>query len=176
MIQSQMPDVLQFDDFELDRAAFELRRAGRVVRLERIPLEVLFYLAERPRQLVTREEILARVWGKGVFVDMDNAINTAVRKIRQALRDDADKPRYMITVPGKGYRFTAEFVARPIPSVAGTPVAGPPPEPRAVSSPTRWRVAIGPSAAAVILAMGIYIVRSLPVWGMSAPASRRWKI
>ena len=178
-----MPDVLHFDEFELDRAAFELRRAGRAVRLERIPLELLLYLAERPGQLVSRDEILERIWGKGVFVDTDNAINTAVRKIRQALRDDAEKPRYVMTVPGKGYRFTADFVARPIPPVPGTPVVGPaspisrepdqepsiPAEPRAVSSPTRWRrVAVVLSAAAVILAMGIYIVRSLPVRGTSA--------
>jgi DNA-binding response OmpR family regulator len=75
-------EIFQFDDFELDRNAFELRQADRVVRLERIPLELLFLLVERRGELVTRQEILERIWGKDIFVDADNAINTAVRKIR----------------------------------------------------------------------------------------------
>ena len=147
--------------FELDRAAFELRRAGRVVRLERIPLELLLYLAERPGQLVSRDEILERIWSKGVFVDTDNAINTAVRKIRQALRDDAEKPRYVVTVPGKGYRFAADFSARQTPSVAAPPVARPAPDPRPASQPRQWRrLAVGLGAAALMLITAAYIARS----------------
>src|SRR5216684_1924769 len=97
----------EFEDFELDRSAYELRRAGTVVRIERIPLELLFLLVERRGQLVTRQEIFDRIWGKGVFVDTDNSINTAVNKIRRALSDDADKPRFVVTVPARGYRFIA---------------------------------------------------------------------
>src|SRR5260370_34420015 len=97
----------EFEDFELDRSAYELRRAGTVVHLERIPLELLFLLIERRGQLVTRQEIFERIWGKGVFVDTDNSINTAVNKIRRALSDDADKPRFVVTVPVRGYRFIA---------------------------------------------------------------------
>jgi TolB-like protein/DNA-binding winged helix-turn-helix (wHTH) protein len=97
----------EFEDFELDRSAYELRRAGTVVHLERIPLELLFLLIERRGQLVTRQEIFERIWGKGVFVDTDNSINTAVNKIRRTLNDDADKPRFVVTVPAKGYRFIA---------------------------------------------------------------------
>ena len=103
-------ETIRFDDFELDRGAFELRRKGRAVRLERIPLELLFLLAERKGLLVGREEILERVWGKDVFVDADNSINTAVRKIRQALEDNPEAPRFVQTVPGKGYRFAASVV------------------------------------------------------------------
>ena len=99
--------ILRFEDFELDRGAFALRRSGRFVRLERIPLELLFLLVERRGLLVTREEILERIWGKNVFLDADNGINTAVRKIRQALRENPEKPRFVQTVPGKGYRFAA---------------------------------------------------------------------
>jgi DNA-binding winged helix-turn-helix (wHTH) protein/predicted ATPase len=84
-----------------------LRRGGVVVPLQRIPLELLFLLIERRGQLVTREEILERVWGKGVFVDSENSINTAVRKVRRALRDDPEAPRFVLTVPAKGYRFVA---------------------------------------------------------------------
>src|ERR1700741_3473680 len=100
-------DICRFADYELDTTAYQLRRKGRPVQLERIPLEVLFVLADRRGQLVTREEIIERVWGKGVFLDTDNAINTAVRKIRHALHDDSDSPRFVVTVPAKGYRFVA---------------------------------------------------------------------
>src|SRR5579862_3363518 len=105
-----MPENLfQFEDFVLDRGAYELRRAGAVVPLQRIPFELLCLLLERRGQLVTREEILERVWGKGVFVDSENSINTAVRKLRRALCDDSEAARFVITVPGKGYRFVAEI-------------------------------------------------------------------
>jgi DNA-binding winged helix-turn-helix (wHTH) protein len=101
-------EVIHFGDFELDPGAFELRRSGRVVRLERIPLELLLFLAEQRGQLVTRDEILERIWGKDVFVDAHNGINTAVRKVRSALKEDPDNPRFLRTVPGKGYRFVAD--------------------------------------------------------------------
>src|ERR1700726_2573466 len=100
-------DLFQFEDFVLNHGAYELRRGGVVVPLQRIPFELLCLLVERGGQLVTREEILERVWGKGVFVDSENSINTAVRKIRRALNDDADAPRFIITVPARGYRFAA---------------------------------------------------------------------
>src|ERR1700720_374424 len=101
-------DLLQFEDFVLDRGAYELRRGDMVVRLQRIPLELLCLLVERRGQLVTREEILERVLGKGVFVDSENSINTAVRKVRKALCDNPDTPRFVATLPGRGYRFFAE--------------------------------------------------------------------
>lgn len=100
-------EILRFEDFELDVGSFELRRVGRLVKLERIPLQLLFLLAENRDRLVTREEILQAIWGKDVFVDADNSINTAVRKARQALKDDPENPRFLRTIPGKGYRFTA---------------------------------------------------------------------
>lgn len=101
-------EIIRFDDFELDGSAFELRRGGRVARLERIPLELLFLLVERRGQLVTRREILERIWGKDVFVDADSAINTAVRKIRLVLKDNPENPRFLHTVQAKGYRFDAQ--------------------------------------------------------------------
>ena len=79
-------DLLQFEDFVLNRGACELRRGDAVIPLQRIPLELLCLLVERRGHLVTREEILERVWGKGVFVDSETSINTAVRKLRRALR------------------------------------------------------------------------------------------
>jgi TolB-like protein/Flp pilus assembly protein TadD len=106
-------EILRFADFELDRSAYQLRRAGTSVHLQRIPFQLLSLLVERRGQLVSREEILEYIWGKGVFVDSENAIRTAVRKIRRALDDDADAPRFIITVPTRGYRFAAPMSLRP---------------------------------------------------------------
>ena len=116
-------EIFRFDGFELDRTAIELRRGGHVVRLERIPLELLFLLVERRGQLVTRREILDCIWGQHVFVDADNAINTAVRKIRLALKDNPENARFLHTVPAKGYRFNAQTVE---PSTAEMAISAPP--------------------------------------------------
>jgi len=96
------------DGYEVDLGAYELRRAGRALKLPRIPMEVLLLFIEQRGNLVTRDQIIEQVWGKEVFVDTDNSINTAVRKIRQVLKDDAEKPQFIQTVTAKGYRFIAE--------------------------------------------------------------------
>jgi DNA-binding winged helix-turn-helix (wHTH) protein len=102
-----MPGCVHFGQFELDVAAFTLRRNGASVRLEKIPMEVLVLLVENAGALVDRSRIHAALWGPNVFVDRDAAINTAMRKIRRALDEDADRPRFVETVVGKGYRFVA---------------------------------------------------------------------
>jgi len=104
-------DRVQFEGYELDLHAYRLRRADRALKLERIPMEVLFLLVERRGQLVTREDIIAKLWGNDVFIDTDNAINTAIRKIRMVLRDDPEKPRFIQTISGRGYRFVAKVSA-----------------------------------------------------------------
>jgi DNA-binding response OmpR family regulator len=77
-------DVVKIgDDLELDRIAYELRRSGRALKLERIPMEILLLLLERRGQLISREDIAQKIWGKGVYLDTDNSINAAIRKIRQ---------------------------------------------------------------------------------------------
>jgi TolB-like protein/DNA-binding winged helix-turn-helix (wHTH) protein len=104
-----MPATIhKFGDFELDRSRFELRRNGRLLKLERIPMELLLLLLEKDGQIVSRQEIVERVWGRDVFVDTEHGINTAVRKIRAALREDIEHPRFIQTVSGKGYRFMGE--------------------------------------------------------------------
>lgn len=90
---------------EFDPSSDELCRGGRVFKLERIPAAVLLLLVERAGQVVQREEIVGRVWGKDVFLDTDNSINSAIRKIRQALKDDSESPRFIQTISGRGYRF-----------------------------------------------------------------------
>src|SRR5215831_12377901 len=107
MIRPSMSASFRFGEFELDLAAYTLRRTGQRIKLEKIPMEVLVLLVRRPGVLVNRAEIQAALWGSDVFVEHDSAINTAVRKIRRALSDDAEHPRFVETVVGKGYRFIA---------------------------------------------------------------------
>jgi TolB-like protein/DNA-binding winged helix-turn-helix (wHTH) protein len=151
-------DVIRFENFEVDRGAYELRRAGRTVAIERIPMELLLLLLERRGQLVTRQEILDRIWGKNVYGDVDNSINTAVRKIRQVLHDNSASPRLLHTIPGKGYRFSVLVVdpqALPVSAaVVQVPLVKPPSAPAAQSKP--WRLL---AAMAVALVAGALIVR-----------------
>jgi len=101
------PVIFKFNSFELNIRAGELRKHGMRIRLQEQPFQVLAALLETPGDLVTREELRRKVWPEDTFVDFDHALNTAVKKIRAALSDDADAPRYVETVPRRGYRFIA---------------------------------------------------------------------
>ena len=107
--------LLRFGDFELDPLKYELRRRGRPVRMERRPMDLLMMLVERPGQLVSRADIANRLWGPDVFVDIDVAVNTAIRKVRQALNDSPETPAFVETVARKGYRFVSHVETQPIP-------------------------------------------------------------
>jgi DNA-binding winged helix-turn-helix (wHTH) protein len=101
-----MPETkARFAEFELDFGRFQLCRDGTPVRLEGLPLQLLMFLVENRGQLVTREQIAETLWGKDVFVDIEQGINTAIRKVRLALDDDSAQPQYLQTVVGRGYRF-----------------------------------------------------------------------
>src|ERR1700684_2077837 len=100
-------DRIRFDAFELDLVTGELRRRGRVVRLAPQPTRILAILASRSTHLVSREEIMAEVWGQDVFVGFEHGLNFCIRQIRNALGDEADHPRFIETVPRRGYRFIA---------------------------------------------------------------------
>ncbi len=99
---------LRFDGFELDLAAGELRSGSMLIRLQPQPLKVLMLLANRAGQLVSREEIQKQVWTDDTFVDFDQGLNYCIRQIRAALRDDAEAPRFIETVPRRGYRFLSK--------------------------------------------------------------------
>ena len=116
------------DDFELDAGAGQLRRSGRILKVERIPMEVLLFLVQHRGELVTREQLVEKIWGKDVHLDTDNSINGAIRKIRQVLKDDPEEPRFIQTITGKGYRFIGPVVS----TVVATPVTPPNTEPEAV--------------------------------------------
>jgi TolB-like protein/DNA-binding winged helix-turn-helix (wHTH) protein len=102
--------VIKFKEFELDCDRYELRRNGRAVKLEKLPMELLILLVAKKGHLVTRLEIIECLWGNEVFIDSEHGINTAVRKLRQALRDDPQSPRFVETVTGKGYRFVVQAI------------------------------------------------------------------
>jgi len=159
-------DLVRFEDFELDLRAYQVRRSGRALKLERIPVEVLCLLVERRGQLVAREEIIEKLWGKEVFLDTDNAINTAIRKIRRVLKDDPEQPRFVQTVTGRGYRFighVSEVGASPVPegsAVDEKPVALPE-VPKAVGK--RWGMIGAAALAVLVLAVaGYFYFRHFP--------------
>ncbi len=147
-----------FGEFTLDQASYRLQRGAHLLRLEKLPMELLILLVQRRGELVSREEIAECLWGKDVFLDVDHGINTAIRKVRRALRDDPERPRFLETVVGKGYRFAA-----PVTCGNGTPNPAP-------SLPAPAQSASGPatlpgkeSAASVRprIFLGIIIVLSL---------------
>jgi len=105
------PGCFRFgDEFELDVRAYELRSRGTPLKLKPISMELLIFLVEHHGELLTRDQIVERIWGKGVFLDTDNSINSAISKLRTVLRDDPERPRFVLTVPGKGYRFIAPII------------------------------------------------------------------
>ncbi len=154
----------KFGEFELDGARFELRRNGRSLKLERMPMELLILLAEKDGNVVSRQEIIERLWGKYVFVDTEHGINTAIRKIRSALREDAERPRFVQTVLGKGYRLVAEAKNG---NAAVEPTAdlksAEPTEAAPAKSNSRWLVA----AVAIALCLIAGAVWALEVGGIS---------
>jgi DNA-binding winged helix-turn-helix (wHTH) protein/tetratricopeptide (TPR) repeat protein len=120
-------------EIELDLGRYELRRGGRRVKLEKKPMELLIFLVARREQLVSRQDIVAKLWRTNLFIDAEPNINNIVRKIRAALGDNSDKPRFLETVVGKGYRFIgpvrvidARFPQSPLEQNAATEADGQP--------------------------------------------------
>jgi len=119
-MQQQVPAgrIVRFGSFEADLTEGKLTKGGIRIRLQEQPLQILALLVERPGQLVTREEIRQKLWSQDTFVEFDDALNTAVRKLRAALNDSADNPRFLETVPRRGYRFVAPVAWVPEPPAA----------------------------------------------------------
>ena len=101
----------KFDDFEADLRAAELRRGGNRLKLQLQPFQVLVALLERPKEVVTRDELRQRLWPQDTFVDFDHGLNTAMVKLRDVLGDSASKPTYIETIAKRGYRFLTEAEA-----------------------------------------------------------------
>ena len=101
------PSVIRFGVFEADVRAGELRKSGARIRMQEQPFQILLMLLERPTEVVTRDEIRRKLWSGDVFVDFEHGVNSAVARLRDALGDSADSPRYIETLPRRGYRFIA---------------------------------------------------------------------
>ena len=111
MPDSQSPAIVRFDVFEIDLQAGALRKEGRKVKVQEQPFRVLSLLLQRPGQVVTRDELREQLWPADTFVDFDHGLNSAVARLREALGDSADKPRFIETIAKRGYRFIAVLEA-----------------------------------------------------------------
>jgi TolB-like protein/DNA-binding winged helix-turn-helix (wHTH) protein len=155
---SETHRFLRFGDFELDLESAELRQGGNVVKLHGQPLTVLALLASRPGRVVSREELGKEVWGSETFVDFDQGLNFCIKQIRSALGDDARHPRYIETLPRRGYRFIAGVdtgsVLRPEPVPAA---AMEPPE------PAGRRFGIG-SIIGLVAVLAVTVAAAVMVW------------
>ena len=148
-IETRPPVLLRFGVFEVDLRAGELRKQGKRLKLQDQPFQVLAVLLQRPGDAVTREELRKQIWPEDTFVDFDNSLNTAVNKLREALGDSADNPRFIETLPRRGYRFLAP--------VTGDQTR----QPRSFAA--NWWVGTGLAAIVLVAAVaGVLLWRSRP--------------
>jgi DNA-binding winged helix-turn-helix (wHTH) protein len=115
-VKPPVPSPIRFGVFQLDVQAGQLLKGGRVVRLKPQPFKLLHLLVSRAGDVVTREEIRETLWGSETFVDFEQGVNSAIKQVREALGEDADRALYIETVPKRGYRFTATIAGPPRPA------------------------------------------------------------
>src|SRR5215467_7954162 len=153
--------VVQFGPFELDRSAGELRKQGTRIRLQPKPMQILCALVERPGRIVTRDELKARLWPDDTFVDFESGLNTAVNRLRIALGDSAEQPRYVETEARNGYRFIAPTRLKPEPAVRVVAPSTPPEPPKERRHLVRWWAvaAIGLVAIGVVASVRLRLPR-----------------
>src|ERR1700732_3403992 len=148
---TKSPARVRFGEFELDLRTGELRSNGNKTYLQEKPFQILALLVERPGQLVTRGEMTKTLWPSGTFVDFDVSLNKAVNRLREALGDSAEHPRFIETLPRRGYRLIAS-VSR-VDSRVGANVAG-----LTAAVPTRaWKIVVPVAVIvlAVVVAVGV---------------------
>jgi TolB-like protein/DNA-binding winged helix-turn-helix (wHTH) protein len=160
------PGKIRFGDYELDLATSELRTNGTKYLLQGQPYQILCTLLERPGELVTREELKKKLWSEGTFVDFDHSLNKAVNRLREVLADSAEEPKFIETLPRKGYRFigAVESIQSPAPeaNVAAPPV--PSVQEGAISLKlagrrTGWRICAATLALVILLLATLLIIR-----------------
>jgi eukaryotic-like serine/threonine-protein kinase len=149
-LETPSPAILRFGTFEVDLRGGELRKQGVRIKLQEQPFLVLKVLLGRSGEIVTREELRSQIWSANTFVDFDNSLNTAINKLREALADSADNPRFIETLPRRGYRFVAPVSGAgpqtPAPATAGQ---------RADRLP-RWRRTIAVAAVLLAAVAGVF--------------------
>jgi Tol biopolymer transport system component/DNA-binding winged helix-turn-helix (wHTH) protein len=161
----RLPRVASFSDFELDFENNVLKKRGRVVRLQSLPLRMLGLLVSHAGETVTRDQLRSELWPQGTFVAFDAGVNTAIRKVRQALDDDSGRARFIETIPREGYKFIApvRFAPREVlafPSIVPLPAT--PPARRRISRPL-W----------ICLGVAFLIVTATGSWIAGRLAQRR---
>jgi len=159
------PRLIRFGVFEVDLRSGELLKHGRMIKVHGQPIDVLAMLLERPAEMVTREELQKKLWPQGTFVDFEHGLATAVKKLRQALDDSAENPRFVETLPRRGYRFIYPVNVgaglKPAPTVA--PVSPPVLWAAMRTSPLQWRIA---ALAVAVLAATAALVIAFNVAGL----------
>jgi DNA-binding winged helix-turn-helix (wHTH) protein len=121
-VSSHASPILRFGIFEVSLQTGELRRKGQKVKLQDQPFQVLAALLERPGEVVTREELRSKLWPADTFVDFDHSLNAAIKRLRDALGESAEKPIFIETLARRGYRFIGDVAASPaIPGVRRKP-------------------------------------------------------
>ena len=159
------PRIIRFATFEVDLQTRELRKSGLKLKLQGQPFEVLVMLLERPGELVGREQLRERLWPTDTFVDFDHGVNTAINRLREALGDSADNPRFIETLPRRGYRFIAPVELSPRAAQPALPVSVPiaeTPPPAAEETggtPRKWKHFAW--ILAVVAFLGLLLVASV---------------
>jgi TolB-like protein/DNA-binding winged helix-turn-helix (wHTH) protein/Tfp pilus assembly protein PilF len=177
---------IRFGDFDVDLRTAELLKGGRSVRIQEKPFQVLAMLLERPGDLVTREELRQALWPADTFVDFDVGLNTAIRKLRDALGDSADEPRFIETLPRRGYRFVATVESEPPPDAVdgsapdrtGTSPVQPEPADRPIAPKVARvkgsrRVALALGSVAGVLVVAGALIRFTGAWNRVGHPSLR---
>ena len=162
---------LSFGPFEADLHSGELRKNGVKIRLQAQPFQLLVMLLERPGELVTREEICQKLWSADTFVDFDRSLGVALNKIREVLRDSATNPRYIETLPRKGYRFIAQVASvaelaqaeSPTVQVDSEQDVNEPDRKRATSRRVIW------TTASILLVVIVIVVSGAVTWRLYRP-------
>ena len=153
-----MPRIVRFEDYQADLQTGELRKNGKKIRLSGQPFQILALLLEKPGELITREELRARLWPDEVFVDFDHSLNAAVNKLREALCDSSNEVRFIETLPKRGYRFIATL---------DLPVVPPGPEP---PKPRWWKHKVAIAAATCLGVAGLLYPR------IAVQIERLWRL
>jgi TolB-like protein/DNA-binding winged helix-turn-helix (wHTH) protein/Tfp pilus assembly protein PilF len=180
---TQAPTVRRFGSFEVDLRSGELRKNGIRLRISGQPFQVLAMLVERPGEVVTREEMHSKLWPSDTFVDFDHGLNNTIARIREILDDSSDTPRYVETIPRRGYRFIAPVSgSRPVAQSpvlskfsgeytvarSGTSAAAAPGDQRRLAS--RPRLALAGVAVLAVLAFSLVLFRGWHIWTPQQPA------
>jgi DNA-binding winged helix-turn-helix (wHTH) protein len=145
--QTESPALVRFGAFEVDLRTGELRKQGKRIKLQEQPFQVLSVLLQHPGDVVTRDDLRSQIWPQNTFVDFDNSLNTAINKLREALGDSADTPRFVETLPRRGYRFLA-------------PVSGDGREAQTKST-DKWKIGL---IAAIVIVAGVVAMAGGMLW------------